>query len=644
MEVKLLQLTLENFKGCRRLSLDFAGRGAAIYGDNASGKSTVYDGFTWLLFGKDSQGQSHFDIKPLDESGRVADHGAVTSVEAVLSVDAAALQLKRTYYERWSVRRGSAEASYDGNASEYFIDGVPMKKGEYESRIGELVSEDLFRALTNVTWFCGSLDWRKRRDLLFRLCELPDDAVIMAGDSRFEELATAVGNTSIDDYKRKLLARRKGLSADRNTIPARLDEQKKSVAALASIDFPALRAQRDSAASRLEELQGELLKLGHGALLESKRNELAAAKNTVEAEINKNAAHRQQQTAPAEDRRPALRAAIETAAGEYDRWQRMAASEEATVAELEGKVQAYRDSWTLENARVFTGGRCPTCGQSLPEAALNAALSRFAEDKKRNLQSVVDRAGDAKALLASAQSRRADYIQAAKIAQSHMEQLRAELAAYRPAEPPVIFDLPGHGERLAAAEEKVRSLAVEVQAMEADTAAIRQEISSKTAALHGEVQSIDGQLAKESLLVYARRREADLREDAKKTAAELSEVDRLLDLCEEFARHKVRYVENRVNSRFQLVRWKLYDEQVNGGLADCCEATSNGVPYVSVNNGMRINMGLDVIRALSGYYGLRAPLIVDNAESVTRLVDAGTQVIRLVVSEQAKELRVVYEN
>lgn len=644
MEMKLLRLTLENFKGCCHLSLDFAGRGAAIYGENGSGKSTVYDGFTWLLFGKDSRGQSNFDIKPLDGAGQVVDHGAVTSAEAVLSVDGAALQLKRTYYERWSTRRGSAEAPYEGNTSEYFIDGVPMKKGEYESRIGELVSEDLFRVLTNVTWFCGGLDWRKRRDLLFRICELPDDSAIMAVDSRFTELAAAMGETSVDDYKRKLQARRKGLSADRNTIPARLDEQKKTVAELAVIDFPALRTRRDGAAARLEELRSELLKLGHGALLESKRNELAAARNAVEAEVNSNAAHRQRQIAPVEDRRPALRAAIDAASGEYDRWQRMTAGEEAAIAELEGKVQAYRDAWAVENTRAFTGGSCPTCGQALPEIARNAAVSRFAEDKKRALQSIVDRVNDAKASLASAQERRREYIQAAETAETKTEQLRAELAAYRPEEPPTITDLPGHAERLAEADEKVRTLAAEVQALEADTAAIRREISDKTAALQGEVRELDSQLAKESLLAYARQREAGLREDAKRTAAELSEVDRLLDLCEEFARHKVRYVESSVNSRFRRVRWKLYDEQVNGGLADCCEATFSGVPYASVNNGMRINMGLDVIRTLSEYYGLRVPLIVDNAESVTELGDAGTQIIRLVVSEQDKELRIVYED
>ena len=644
MEIKLLQLTLENFKGCRRLALDLSGRGAAIYGDNATGKSTVYDAFTWLLFGKDSRGQSNFEIKPLDQSGQVADHGAVTSVEAVLSVDGAAFQLKKTYYERWSTKRGSSEASYDGNTSEYFIDGVPMKKGEYESRIGDLVSEDLFRVLTNVTWFCDGLDWRKRRDLLFQVCELPNDAAIMAADSRFAELAADMGEIPVDDYKRKLQAQRKGLNADRNTIPARLDEQKKSIETLSAIDFPALRVRRDNSAARLEELRSELLKLGHGTLLESKRNDLAAARNEVEAEINSNAAHRQRQAVPVEDRRPSLRSAIDAAAGDAARWRRMIASEDAAIKELEGKVQACRDSWAVENAKVFTAGNCPTCGQPLPEAALNAAVSRFEESKQKAILAIIDRADDAKASIKSAKGRREEYIQAAESAEAKAEQLRAELAAYRPEEPPAITDLPHHRERLAAAEEKVRTLTAEVESMEGETAAIRREISDKVASLQAEVLELDAQLAKEAMLDYARQREESLREDAQKIAAALSEVDRLLDLCEEFARHKVRYVESSINSRFRLVRWKLYAEQVNGGLADCCEATCDGVPYASVNNGMRINMGIDVIHALSGYYGLKVPLVVDNAESVTVLQDSGAQVIRLVVSEADKELRIVYED
>ena len=154
MDMKLLHLAIDNFKGCQHLALGFQGRCASIYGDNAAGKTTIYDAFTWLLFGKDSRGRGDFEIKPLDPGGQVADHAAVTAVEATLDVDGIPLQLRRTYFERWSVKRGGGEATYDGNTSEYFVDGVPMKKSEYENRIRELVSEDVFRVLTNVSWFC----------------------------------------------------------------------------------------------------------------------------------------------------------------------------------------------------------------------------------------------------------------------------------------------------------------------------------------------------------------------------------------------------------------------------------------------------------------------------------------------------------
>ena len=96
---------------------------------------------------------------------------------------------------------------------------------------------------------------------------------------------------------------------------------------------------------------------------------------------------------------------------------------------------------------------------------------------------------------------------------------------------------------------------------------------------------------------------------------------------------------------FHLVHWKLFDEQINGGVVDCCEATVNGVPYNDgLNDGAKVNAGLDVISALSAHYGVSVPLFIDNAERVTRLVDIDTQVIRLVVSAQDKELRCEYED
>ena len=182
-EIKLLALDIRNFKGCAALSLSLDGRSASIYGDNAAGKTTIYDALTWLLFGKDSRGRGDFEIKPLDSSGQIKDHAAVTEVEATFLADGMSITLRKTHYEKWSTKRGSIDATYDGNTSEYYVDGIPSKKYEYERRVSELVDETLFRTLTNVTYFCESMDWRDRRKTLLDVCGVPDDHTIMAGKS-----------------------------------------------------------------------------------------------------------------------------------------------------------------------------------------------------------------------------------------------------------------------------------------------------------------------------------------------------------------------------------------------------------------------------------------------------------------------------
>lgn len=644
MILKLDTLKIENFKGCHYLKLDFCGRSASIYGDNAVGKTTVYDAFCWLLYGKDSKGRSDSQIKPLDADGNVADHAAITSVTAILKVDGVSMTLRKDYYERWSTKRGSAEKSYDGNTCEFYVDDVPLKKYEYEERVEEICNEDTFRILTNVAWSCEGLDWRKRRDMLFQICDLPDDKAIMAGDPRFTPLAEDMGTLSIDDYKRKLQSQRKGLNADRNTIPARLDEQKKVVGTLQEIDFDGLHVEHDATVEKISNLQEELVRISHGAQLEAKRNELAAAKNELEAIINENNAHRQSQIIPVSDRRPEFTAAIAKAKAEESRWNSLAKTEEDLIARQDDQIQKCRDLWAAANARVFAEKNCPTCGQSLPPDAQVEAMRRFEEAKERAKADAIERADAAKDVRASAVDRRDKDYASAAYAASEVHRLTAELAAYVPEEQPEISDLPDYAARVTTLDGKISLLDADVRQLMGETSTIRAAVESNIKELQAKASALESDLAKEALLVLTKERCNELMASAKTLAEELGTIDRQLYLCEEYARYKVSYVENTINSKFQLTKWKLYAEQVNGGLNDCCEATYNGVPYAALNNGMRINIGVDVISIIAEHYGVKVPLVVDNAESVTSMLNIDTQVIRLVVSENDKELRVVYEN
>ena len=162
--IRINRLCLENFKCHRLLELDLRGRSASVYGDNAAGKTSIYDALTWLLFGKDSKGngEKNIDLKPLGPDGQVADHQAITAVEAELDVDGQITTLRRTLREVWSAKRGSGQETFDGNTSEYFVDGVPQKKYGYDAKIREIVPEDVFRLLTSVSYFArdmGAVDF-----------------------------------------------------------------------------------------------------------------------------------------------------------------------------------------------------------------------------------------------------------------------------------------------------------------------------------------------------------------------------------------------------------------------------------------------------------------------------------------------------
>ena len=132
----------------------------------------------------------------------------------------------------------------------------------------------------------------------------------------------------------------------------------------------------------------------------------------------------------------------------------------------------------------------------------------------------------------------------------------------------------------------------------------------------------------------------ELKGQERDLAAEHEQLEKELFLVEGFVRAKVEMLESKINSRFKLARFKLFNEQINGGLQECCEVLFDGVPYNSgLNTGARINVGLDIIRTLSEYYQKSFPVIIDNAEAVVDLEEIDAQIICMFVSKKHRSLK-----
>ena len=644
--IRIRKMRLENFKCHRKLELSFDGRNASIYGDNATGKTSVYDALTWLLFGKDSRGngEKNIDIKPLNAAGEVADHQAVTEVEAVLLVNGDETSLRRTYQEVWSTKRGSTEATYDGNTSEYYINGVPCKKNQFDEKIRSIVPEDTFRMLTSVNYFASDLPWQKRREILFQIAGVMDDRAVMEPDGRFAPLMDAMGRLSLDDLKRKLLAEKKGYVGARNEIPARISECQKTIDDLASLDFSGARENLELLNASRENLSGQLLAINRNSAADSKRNELEQAKLELRRLDMDNAAYRREQEAKAPNTEH-LRRSLSVTRRQADNARADNEALRSSLERNERHIAECRETWGQINAETFTGGTCPTCGQALPADQLKTAREKFEAGKQKRLNEVVARADYWKLDKTNTENRIAineDLIARADAEVTTLEDQiqRAEQAAVSVN----IQDMEGYAEKSASLKAWIAQVEAELDALNRNSSEAGREIREKIATVNAQIAQTMTVISKEDTLKYARGRIEQLRADAAAGADKLQGVEKLLFLMEEFTRYKTSFVEDTVNSLFRLAAFRLYREQANGGVEDRCDVTYNGVPYMGLNSGMKINVGIDIINTLSRAYGVTVPLFVDNAESVTRLENPDTQVIRLVVSENDKELRVNYEN
>ncbi len=163
-----------------------------------------------------------------------------------------------------------------------------------------------------------------------------------------------------------------------------------------------------------------------------------------------------------------------------------------------------------------------------------------------------------------------------------------------------------------------------------EIAAVKAKIAKSAEALAGgaRLAMVDHDTRKS---FHARITELEAQE--KLLAAEFEKLEGELYLTEQFVRAKVGLLEDKINSRFEHARFKLFNVLVNGGIEEVCETLYRGVPYGSaLNNAAQINVGLDIINTLSEHYGFSAPIWIDNAEAVVDLLPTKGQMIRLVVS------------
>src|SRR3990167_1109977 len=619
--VQLGSLRITNFKGIKFFDIEFNDAETSIYGDNATGKTTIFDAVTWLLFDKDSLNSAKFDILPVGSEGLEAE------VEAAILIDRAVTVFKKVYSEKWTRKRGSAQPELTGHNIDHFINGVPVKKNEYASAITEICDEETFRLLTIPRYFNEVMHWQKRRVKLFEVCGDMTDEQVIASNSELSKLPEILGDRTMDDYKKIVIARRVEIDHQIEKIPVQINEAEQAKADVPD-DPTTLNKEIETMMSRKKTFESEILRLKEGgqtaelqkqfAELDSKiirlRNQDAIAYQKIQAKVN-------QQNDIIARRIFELKADKNFVASNLILFQR-------NQADLESRIGAARQQWNELNAQEFTGDtNCPTCGQSLPEDQVQATRERFNLNQSQQLAKIKIDGNILKRQLA-------ELPHPAEFAgQTELEKLEST--------PPEELPKPTVSPEILTLEKIKFKLNEEIATIQAGTenAAKIAELRTSIAGIESQISVCRSKLAQIETNQRQVNRIAELKASETALAKEFEKIEGELNLCELFIRTKVEMVSEAINSKFQLVKFQLFRELINGSIEEVCNTTVNNVPYGSMNNGARINAGLDIINVMSEHYGIKLFQFIDNAEAVTVLLPTASQQIRLVVNEADKTLR-----
>lgn len=633
--MKLLKLNLKNFKGIRNFTLDAQGQNISVYGDNATGKTSLMDGFLWLLFGKDSQNRASFDVKTLDNSG-VPLHGLDHEVEALLEVRGNRIMLKKVFREKWTKKRGSAEALFSGHTTDHYIDDVPVKQKDYLDRVEQIATEDVFRLLTNPKYFNEQLHWQDRRQILLEICGDISDTDVIASDKNLAKLTETMGEKAIDDYRAMLKAQQKKINEELKTIPVRIDEAARALPDIVGLDAEKAAEKLAALKNSIKEKGQALVRIDSGGEVAEKTKQLRELEAGLQELQNKHTAKIQEQI---EQKRAEINAMPFDALSEIVVHKKALENNERAIKALSPALKELRDRWHVIDARTFEfeqSDTCPTCGQSLPvdqlQAARDKALAEFNLQKAEGLKNITQQGKDAKAALEGLQGKKVGLQrEIAKLQRQH-KQDEATVSAIRKE----IEQLQKQAEHHPGKEmlDDISRLQGEIEILKAGSQDEKTKRIREIEILEESARDAEKIISMISLHEQGQKRVEELKRQEETLAAEYAKLEEALFLTEEFVRAKVRLLEERINSKFRLARFKMFNVLVNGALEETCETLYGGVPYsTNLNAGHLIIVGMDIIRTLSEHYGFCPPIFVDNAEAVTDLPGMDTQVIRLIKPE-----------
>lgn len=665
------KICLRYFKGVVNKEIVLGDNINVVKGRNGIGKSTIADAISWVLFGTNQSGATKFGIKTKDEHGREIEDVA-HSVEISLSVQdeqegMMCYVLTRTLTE---TRKDDGSVT---NSYTYKVDGEVETAGDFKKVVDAICSEEVFRLCSSPYSFT-QMDWSEQRKRLNEMFGVPSVEDVTGGDKKYDAIKELLEKDDVDKILKHLNYKRKEVQKNLDEVPVRL-EALKNVLPKAE-DWAAVEKLILEKRKEMTETRKNLNTIDNGGAdfirkyqnistlnLDHKRKRIMeeSAQRRLGEIIKANAEAKtacKKAVAEAEQNIEDLKQKLKSFDGALEKC-------DARMNELDAEKADGKEKWKLIKARKWEWNEddafCPTCKQPLPEDQVQKIMEEskkaFLNNQASDLKKLGDDAARIKEEVKKCEENTEYFKTEQKTTQAQLGEAETALEEARKAqeeqakkeeekvsvetllaEKPEYKQVCDRIKKIEAEQEKPAD-----EGMSEEDKKLKADVEKKLKDLESEREVLASRLAVKAQWEKVNAQIVGLQEERTQWKEQIDSLDEKIKAASDFQKRSCEVLEENVNRRFKLVRWKMFRRQLDGTDKPWCECSVDGVPYSDLNTAAKINAGLDITNTLKRHYGVDVPCVIDNAETVQEPLYEGGQQIRLTVTDD-EDIVIGYEN
>lgn len=662
MKVILKTLRLENFKSVVDKTYDF-GDITRINGMNRLGKTTIGTAIFWLFSDKGYELNSNPNIRPDD--GREC----VPTVTATLDIDGKEVVISKMQKQKVGKpdENGVSKVTLSNS---YEINSVPKTNRDFVAYMEELGFDfDKFLVCSHPDVFTKDLNQKKKQDEmrehLFAMSNSKSDLEIAKMSKETAEVAKLLESYKFEEIEAMNKASKKKASEQLDAIPNQIIGLEKAKVDVDVAEQELLKADLGRKIEALEDLMAK-----SDVRIDEMRSEemhcqfeMSAIAQTMNDELSSKKREIENQKYNHERKLEDVRSSIRKAQDSIERNKKTISEQTIKKADLvkkhkEEKEKKFDDSkWVFdENSTV-----CSLCGQKLPEDKIESLRADFSQRKADAIEIFNEEHAKTLAMIVDDGNACAEMIKKLTKDNKKLENMINALKLHEAEEIDIIkgFDeqiskIPACADytqnaeyaKLKTKQDKLLADIAELEPKGADK--VVEDAKADKAKFKSQLDEVNKVIAQAENNVRIDEQIAEMQAKQTEYAQVKADAENILNQLSEVSKRKNNLLVDEINSHFSIVKWKLYDYQKNGEYKEVCIPTvpdeNTGIYKVfgdTTNKGREIEAKLDICDSFQKFYGMRVPIVLDNAESINDeyIPKVDTQLILLTVTKD-KDLKV----